>query len=162
MFKNRKKPIFKDYNKIIAMSSTSACRIYLKAFIGILVFFTVFFGRFLINGGYGIIRSNYFKPITMQVAYNYGTSLKNMTILTTDGANIQSLYSLYSYEQFTKNLRCATNQYTSTASGDVNSFINGTNTAFCLFGYCYLVIFLILYYNVTKKLDLPVILHERK
>lgn len=93
MFKNRKRPTFKDYNKIIATSSTSQCRICLKAFCGIFTLIIVFFGLFLINGGYGIIRSYYYNPITLQVAYNYGTSLIDMTILTTDGGNILDKYS---------------------------------------------------------------------
>lgn len=93
MFKNRKKPVFKDYNKILAQSSTSQCRICLRAFLGILTLLIVFFGIFLVNGGYGIIRSYYFNPITLQVPYNYGTSLIDMTILTTDGANIMNNYA---------------------------------------------------------------------
>lgn len=97
MFKNRKKPIFKDYNKIISQSSTTSCRICIKVIIGILVFFIAFFGVFLINGGYGLIRSYYFNPITLQVPYNYGTSLIDMTILTTNGGYIQDHYSTYSY-----------------------------------------------------------------
>ena len=88
MFKNRKKPIFKDYNKIIAESSTSNCRIMTKAIIGTFVFLIVFFGNFLVNGGYGVIRSYYFNAITLQVPYNYGTSLIDMTILTTNGEQI--------------------------------------------------------------------------
>jgi hypothetical protein len=88
MFKNRKKPIFKDYNKIIAQSSTTPCRILTKTLIGLLAFLIVFFGNFLVNGGYGVIRSYYFNPITLQVPYNYGTSLVDMTILTTDGQKI--------------------------------------------------------------------------
>lgn len=111
MFKNRKKPLFKDYNKIIAQSSTSQCRICIRIVIGLLTFLIVFFGLFLINGGYGIIRASYYKPITLQVPYNYGTSLKDMTILTTDGGNILDNYSEYSYEQFTRVLNCATNNY---------------------------------------------------
>lgn len=93
MFKNRKKPVFKDYNKILAQSSTSQCRICLRAFLGILTLLIAFFGIFLVNGGYGIIRSYYFNPITLQVPYNYGTSLIDMTILTTDGANIMNNYA---------------------------------------------------------------------
>jgi len=89
MFRNRKKPVFKDYNKILAQSSTSQCRICIKILLGIIVIFFLFFGRFLINGGYGLIRSYYFNPITLQVPYNYGTSLVDMTILTTNGAYIQ-------------------------------------------------------------------------
>ncbi len=88
MFKNRKKPLFKDYNKIIAQSSTSSCRIYIRSLIGLLTLFLAFFGIFLINGGYGLIRSNYYKPITLRVPTNFGTALTDMTILTTDGANI--------------------------------------------------------------------------
>jgi Fe2+ transport system protein B len=88
MFKNRKKPIFKDYNKIIAQSSTTPCRILTKNIIGLCAFLFVFFGTFIINGGAGVIRSYYFNPITLQVPYNYGTSLIYMTILTTDGQQI--------------------------------------------------------------------------
>lgn len=112
MFKNRKKPIFKDYNKIIAMSSTSHCRLLTKAILGSAIFLGLFFGGFIVNGGYGLIRSYYFNPITLQVPYNYGTSLKEMTILTTNGQQIEDNYSQYSYEQFTQVLRCATDQYT--------------------------------------------------
>lgn len=97
MFKNRKKPIFKDYNKIIAQSSTTPCRIFTKTIIGLLIFLVVFFGNFLINGGFGLIRSYYFNPITLQVPFNYGTSLVDMTILTTDGQKIEDNYSQYSY-----------------------------------------------------------------
>jgi hypothetical protein len=122
----------------------------------------VFFGTFLINGGYGIIRSYYFNPITLQVPYNYGTSLIQMTILTTDGANIQNLYSQYSYEQFTQVLNCATNSYVSGAPGLVSDFINGTNTVFCLFGYIWVILFSVLYILYEVKLDLPTILFERK
>lgn len=93
MFKNRKKPIFKDYNKIIAQSSTTPCRIFTKTVIGLCAFLFVFFGIFLINGGSGLIRSSYFKPITLQVPFNYGTSLVYMTILTTDGQQIEDSYS---------------------------------------------------------------------
>lgn len=93
MFKNRKKPIFKDYNKIIAQSSTTSCRILIKTIIGLCAFIFVFFGVFIVNGGYGVIRSYYFNPITLQVPYNYGTSLIQMTILTTNGELIQNSYS---------------------------------------------------------------------
>jgi hypothetical protein len=162
MFKNRKKPIFKDYNKIIAESSTSSCRICLKAFVGLATFFIVFFGSFLINGGYGLIRSYYFNPITLQVPYNYGTSLIDMTILTTDGATIMSLYSEFSYEQFTKALLCATNQYTSTASGLISDFINSSHTMYCFFGFIWIICFMILYVMWEVKLDLPTVLWDRK
>jgi len=88
MFKNRKVPIFKDYNKIIALSGTTTFRIYLKTFIGLLLLLGLFFGLFVSNGGYGLIRARYFNPITLQVPFNYGTSLIDMTILTTNGALI--------------------------------------------------------------------------
>lgn len=97
MFKNRKVPIFKDYNKIIAQSSTTHCRIFTKTLIGIGIFLFLFFGTFIVNGGYGVIRSYYFNPITLQVPYNYGTSLIQMTILTTNGQQIEDSYSQYSY-----------------------------------------------------------------
>lgn len=86
MFKNRKVPIFKDYNKIIALSSTTSFRICVKISIGLLLMIFLFFGLFISNGGYGLIRARYFNPITLQVPFNYGTSLVDMTILTTDGA----------------------------------------------------------------------------
>lgn len=162
MFRNRKKPLFKDYNKIIAQSSTSSCRVCLKIILGIIIIFIVFFGRFLINGGYGLIRSYYFNPITLQVPFNYGTSLVDMTILTTDGANIQNNYSQYSYEQFTQVLRCATNRYTTNSPGLVADFINGSNTGFCLFGYAWVIAFLVLYALQQMRLDLPTVLWERK
>jgi len=86
MFKNRKIPIFKHYNKIIAMSATTTFRICLKTIIGLLLMMSLFFGLFISNGGYGLIRARYFNPITLQVPFNYGTSLIDMTILTTNGA----------------------------------------------------------------------------
>jgi hypothetical protein len=162
MFKNRKKPLFKDYNKILAQSSTSPCRICIKILLGIIVIFFLFFGRFLINGGYALIRSYYFNPITLRVPYNYGTSLVDMTILTTNGAYIQENYSQYSYEQFTQALRCVTNSYTSNAPGKVDDFVNGSNTAFCLFGYAWVIAFLVLYALQQTRLDLPSVLWERK
>jgi hypothetical protein len=97
MFKNRKIPVFKDYNKIIAQSGTTNFRICLKISVGLLLLIFLFFGIFITNGGYGLIRARYFKPITLQVPFNYGTSLIDMTILTTDGAKIESEYSQYSY-----------------------------------------------------------------
>ena len=162
MFKNRKKPTFKDYNKILAQSSTTSCRVCLKAILGVATFFIVFFGIFLINGGYGLIRSYYFNPITLQVPFNFGTSLVDMTILTTNGAFIQDNYSDYSYEQFTTVLRCVTNRYSPDSPGLVSDFINGSNTAFCLFGYFWVILFIILYLLYEWKLDLPQILYERK
>ena len=101
MFKNRKKPLFKNYNKIIIESSTNNCRICCKLLFSLIVYLLLFFGVFCIYGGYGLIRSNYFNPITLMVPYNFGTALKSMTILTTDGQNILDNYAAYSYEQFT-------------------------------------------------------------
>jgi hypothetical protein len=162
MFKNRKIPIFKDYNKIIAQSSTTYCRIFTKIFIGLFIFLFAFFGSFIINGGYGIIRSYYFNPITLQVPYNYGTSLVQMTILTTNGEVIQNNYSQYSYEQFTQVLRCATDQYTPTAPSTISSFINSSHTVYCLFGFIYIIFFIITYIMYQLKLDLPTVLYIRK
>jgi hypothetical protein len=125
------------------------------------VFLIVFFGTFIINGGYGLIRSYYFNPITLQVPNNYGTSQIDMTILTTNGANIENLYSEYSYEQFTKTLRCATDSYTPNASAHISDFINSTHTVYCLFGFIYVILFIILYTLYQIKLDLPTLLNER-
>lgn len=94
--------------------------------------------------------------------YNYGTSLIDMTILTTDGANILAQYSEYSYEQFTQVLRCATNAYTVDSPGLVSEFINGTNTVFCFFGYIWVILFVGLYVAYQVKLDLPRVLLDRK
>jgi hypothetical protein len=162
MFRNRKKPVFKDYNKIIAQSGTSSFRTCCKSLVGIFVLTFAFFGLFLINGGYGLIRSYNFNPITLRVPFNYGTKLVDMTILTTDGANIEANYKQYSYEQFTQVLRCTTNRYSSGSPGLVSDFINGSNTGFCLFGYLWVVFFMILYYLYETKMDLPTILWERK
>lgn len=97
MFKNRKVPLFKDYNKIIALSGTTGFRICVKTSVGLIIMLILFFGLFIANGGYGLIRAQYFNPITLQVPFNYGTSLIDMTILTTEGAKIESAYSQYSY-----------------------------------------------------------------
>ena len=59
-------------------------------------------------------------------------------------------------------LRCATDTYKDGAPGLVSGFINGTNTVFCLFGYLWFILFVILYIFYNIKLDLPTILHERK
>jgi len=59
-------------------------------------------------------------------------------------------------------LRCVTNQYTTDAPGKVADFINGSNTAFCLYGYFWVIAYLILYTLQQMRLDLPAILWERK
>ena len=88
VFKSRKKKWCKNYNKIIALSHTKTCRIWLKVIIAFLILLVVFFGPFIVNGGIGLLRTNYYRPIALTVPYNYATALYNMTILSTDGHNI--------------------------------------------------------------------------
>lgn len=107
MFKRRKHRLFKHYNKIISQSTTTPCRLLIKTFFGILVLWSLFFGIFFQNAGIGLLRTNFYRKITLEVATNFGTALTNMTILSTNGALIQSDYNDYSYEQFTSDLRCA-------------------------------------------------------
>jgi hypothetical protein len=107
MFKRRKQRLFKHYNKIIAESTTTPCRLIFKTCYGLVLLWILFFGIFFLNGGIGILRTNFYRKITLEVPYNYGTSLYNMTILSTNGALISSDYSDYSYEQFKVDLRCA-------------------------------------------------------
>lgn len=59
-----------------------------KACIGLLILWIVFFGIFFLNGGMGLLRTNFYRKITLEVPYNYGTTLYNMTILSTNGALI--------------------------------------------------------------------------
>jgi hypothetical protein len=73
---------------------------------GLLILWIVFFGIFFVNGGVGLLKTEYFRKITIEVPYNYGTSLYNMTILTTSGANIETNHAHKSYEQFKNDLRC--------------------------------------------------------
>ncbi len=65
IFKNRKKKWFKHYNKIIAGSSTSNCRVITKIILGLVVLWVVFFGGFFVNGGVGMLRTNYYRKITL-------------------------------------------------------------------------------------------------
>jgi hypothetical protein len=65
MFKNKKKKLFKDYNKIISQSSTSSLRIIMKTFFGLLILWILFFGIFFINAGAGLLKTNYFRKITL-------------------------------------------------------------------------------------------------
>ncbi len=90
MFKHRKKRLFKHYNKIISQSTTSPCRLIIKSLFGLAILWFVFFAIFFVNGGVGLLRTNFYRKITLQVPYNYGTALKNMTILSTNGALIAS------------------------------------------------------------------------
>ena len=161
MFKNRKKPTFKNYNKIIIESSTNNCRICCKLVFNLMVYLILFFGIFCIYGGYGVIRSNFFNPITLMVPYNFGTALKQMTILTTDGQYILDNYAGYSYEQFTEELRCAENRYSESAEKDLEDFVNSDQTVFCFFGFIYILLFGIVYSLFAWKLDLPTVIHER-
>jgi hypothetical protein len=85
MFKRRKKRLFKHYNKIIAESTTTPCRLLVKTCFGLIILWLVFFGIFFLNGGIGVLRTNFYRMITLEVPYNYGTSLYNLSILTTDG-----------------------------------------------------------------------------
>jgi|688.fasta_scaffold748689_1 hypothetical protein len=72
------------------MSSTSNCRLTLQVMVGLAVLWVVFFGLFFINGGLGMLRTNYYRPITLQVPYNYATSLYNLTILSMNGTKFQN------------------------------------------------------------------------
>jgi hypothetical protein len=65
IFKNRKKRWFKNYNKIIANSSTSSCRVVMKIIAGLVILWVVFFGMFFINGGVGMLRTNYYRKIPL-------------------------------------------------------------------------------------------------
>lgn len=162
MFKHRKKRLFKHYNKIISQSTTTPCRLLIKTIWGLVILWTLFFGIFFVNGGIGLLRTNFYRKITLEVPYNYGTSLYNMTILSTNGAVIKDKYDHYSYEQFTSDLRCAENQYSKEAKGQLWDFANGSQTAYCLFGFIWAILISILYVIQTYKLDLSSILLKRK
>jgi len=68
-----------------------------KACCGLIILWIVFFGIFFLNGGIGLLRTNFYRKITLEVPYNYGTTLYNMTILSTNGGLISSTYADYSY-----------------------------------------------------------------
>jgi hypothetical protein len=106
IFKSRKKKWCKNYNKIIAASSTSNCRVAIKIIFGLVVLWVAFFGLFFVNGGIGLLRTNYYRKITLEVPYNYATSLYNLTILSMNGTKFENEYKDYSYEQFTIDLNC--------------------------------------------------------
>jgi hypothetical protein len=72
------------------MSSTSSCRLISQILIGLVVLWVVFFGLFFVNGGMGMLRTNYYRPITIKVPYNYATSLYNLTILSMNGTKFQN------------------------------------------------------------------------
>ena len=85
IFKSRKKKWCKNYNKTICRSSTNTCRLILKILLGLIILWFVFLGLLFVNGGLGLLRTNYYRTITLEVPYNYATSLYNMTILSKDG-----------------------------------------------------------------------------
>lgn len=67
------------------MSSTSNCRVTLKIILGLIILWVIFFELFFQNGGVGLLRTNYYRKITLPVPYNYATSLYNLTILSING-----------------------------------------------------------------------------
>ena len=88
IFKSRKKKWCKDYNKVICKSSTNSCRLTCKIFLGLVLLWVLFFGIFFVNGGIGLLRTNYYRQISLYVPYNYATSLYNLTILSANGLTI--------------------------------------------------------------------------
>lgn len=48
------------------------------------------------------------------------------------------------------------------APSTISSFINSSHTVYCLFGYIWVIFFVILYILFQLKLDLPTILYIRK
>jgi hypothetical protein len=47
---------------------------------------TVYFGVFIRNAGNNIMRSGFYREITLLVPKNYGTQLYNLTILAINGS----------------------------------------------------------------------------
>lgn len=88
IFKSRKTKWCKNYNKIICRSSTNTCRLYMKILLGLVLLWALFFGIFFVNGGVGLLRTNFYRKITLEVPRNYATSLYNMTILSNNGLTI--------------------------------------------------------------------------
>ncbi len=157
MFKRRQKRLFKHYNKIISESTTSTCRLVFKSIIGLILLLILFFGSFFINGGTGLLRTDFYRSIKLQVPFNYGTSLVNITILAINGGDISNSYRDYSYQQFTIDLRCSPD-----TDGSLYNFVNGTHTIYSLFGFIFLILICVLYIITTFKLDLPTLLQKRK
>ena len=163
IFKSRKKKWCKNYNKIIALSATASCRKVIQIILGLVLFWVLSFGLFIINGGIGLLRVNYYRPIDLNVPYNYGTELYALTILSTDGKNIEDNYKLYSFEQFTVDLNCTENYRTVNSTAPVDSYINGSGyTVQCLFGFVYIILFSIIFAVSRFKLDLPRVLVDRQ
>ena len=69
----------------------------MKIIFGLVTLWVVFFGLFFINGGIGLLRTNYYRQITLEVPYNYATSLYNLTILSTNGSKFENEYKDYSF-----------------------------------------------------------------
>lgn len=65
MFKRRKHRLFKHYNKIISESTTTPCRLLFKSCCGLIILWLVFFGIFFLNGGVGLLRTNFYRKITL-------------------------------------------------------------------------------------------------
>lgn len=109
-----------------------------------------------------MLRTNYYRKITLQVPYNYATSLYDLTILTTNGTKFDKEYKDFSYEKMTIDLNCTQNNHSSIATGEVNDYINYTHSVQCLFGFIYAILISICYGIIQVKLDLPRVLVERK
>ncbi len=89
----------------------------MKIIFGLAALWIAFFGIFFMNGGMGMLRTNYYRKITLQVPYNYATSLYNLTILTTNGTKFDSEYKDFSFEKMTIDLNCTENNHSSIATG---------------------------------------------
>lgn len=122
----------------------------------------VFFGLFFVNGGIGMLKTNHYRKIPLDVPKNYGTTLYTITILSTNGTNIESTYSKTSYEEFVGDLKCIENVRSSDAQGEVYDFVNNTQAVLCLFGFIYALLICIMYAVFTHKLDLPTVIVKRK
>lgn len=143
-------------------SSTNGCRVWTKTFLGLILLWTVFFGVFFVNGGIGMLRTNYYRKITLEVPYNYATTSYNITILSTNGSAFQNEYKDYSFEQLTYDLHCTENTRSGTATGEVHDYINYSHSVWCFFGFVFILLFSISYAIVQIKMDLPKILFERR
>lgn len=115
-----------------------------------------FFGRFVQNAGIKILTSGFHKTVTLAVPKNYGTQLYNLTILSANGSEINSLYGNYSYEQFKYKLRCFENKYDSSAQDTVDNFVNGGSlSTLCVVGFVWIILICIYKAMQLCKLDLP-------
>jgi hypothetical protein len=93
---------------MLSSSSTTQWRISVKIILGLVLLWTVFFGKFIINGGMGMLKTNYYRKVTLEVPDKFDTILKNITILTTNGTLFGNSYNYYySYKQILFNLNCS-------------------------------------------------------